>query len=62
MKISYEPKRISIKDSKLLIYRLLKYFNIDRNTIKEFIENYKKYKIQYISFSDNSIKIYLIYL
>ena len=60
MKISYAPKWIKVNKNKLLINRLFRKFDVDKNTIKDFIENYKKYKIEYIGFSDNYIKLYLL--
>ena len=60
MKISYAPKWIKVNKNKLLINRLFRKFDVDKNTIKDFIEKFKKYKIEYIGFSDNYIKLYLL--
>ena len=60
MKISYAPKWVKVSENKLLINRLFNKFNISKNIFLKFIEKYKKYKIEYIGFSDNYIKLYLL--
>ena len=37
MKISYAPKWIKVNKNKLLINRLFRKFDVDKNTIKDFI-------------------------